>query len=100
MLFRSQGAPPSTDLSAFAGQYESDELGTTYRVEVKDGGLVLQHYRHGAIPLTRLWRDDFGGSAWYTRSVEFERDASGQVVAFAVYVDERSRHIRFTKQRG
>ncbi len=93
-----QGAAPSSDLSAFAGEYESVELGTSYRIEVKDGGLVMQHYRHGTIPLTRLWKDDFGGSEWFTRSVEFERDASGRVIALSVFVDERSRHIRFTKQ--
>lgn len=93
-----QGATPSADLSEFTGEYASAEVGTTYHVELKDGGLVLQHYRHGTIQLTRLWKDDFGGSAWFTRSVEFERDGAGRVVAFAVFVDERSRHIRFAKQ--
>jgi hypothetical protein len=48
---------------------------------------------------TWLWRDDFGGSAWFTRSVEFRRDAAGKVVGFSVFVDDRSRDIRFTKRR-
>lgn len=90
----------SADLATFPGEYESAELGTTYRVEKLDGGLVLRHYRHGTIPLFRLWNDDFGGSAWFTRSVEFERDRRGRVTAFSVLVDERSRHVRFTKRKG
>ncbi|MEP7344481.1 MAG: serine hydrolase domain-containing protein [Gemmatimonadaceae bacterium] len=92
-----RGSAPPSDLSAYGGEYESEELGTKYRIEVKDAGLVMQHYRHGTIPLTWLWKEDFGGSAWFTRSVEFERDASGRVIGFSVFVDERSRHIRFSK---
>jgi len=38
--------------------------------QLQDGSLVLEHYRHGTIPLTQLWKDDFGGSAWFTRSVD------------------------------
>jgi hypothetical protein len=76
-----QTSAQSSDFSAFAGEYESAELGARYRIEVKDTGLVMQHYRHGAIPLTRLWKDDFGGSAWFTRSVELEHGGSGRVIA-------------------
>jgi len=81
------------------GEYESDELGAVYRVEVVDNGLVMKHPRHGAIALTRLWKDDFGGSMWFTKSVEFQRDQSGRVTGFSVFVDERSRDVRF-KKRG
>ena len=70
-----------------------------YRVEPDDSGLVMRHRRHGTIRLTRLWGDDFGGSMWFTRSVEFQRDArAGGVTGFAVLIDERSRNIRFTKR--
>ena len=90
---------PAPRLDQFAGDYVSDELQTSYRVEVSDSGLVMRHARHGPIALTHLWRDDFGGSTWFTRSVEFRRDAAGRVVGFSVYIDERSRDIRFTKRR-
>ena len=83
----------------FAGEYESGELETRYRVEVKDGGLVMHHARHGTIPLTQLWKDDFGGSLWFTRSVEFQRDAAGHVVGFSVFIDDRSRDVRFVKRQ-
>jgi hypothetical protein len=93
-------SPPrsAVPLSDYAGEYESDELQVRYRVEVQDGALVMQHPRHGTIALTPLWRDDFGGALWFTRSVEFQRDASGRVSGFSVFVDERSRNIRFAKR--
>ena len=93
-------SPPLTraQLAAFAGEYESPELETVYHVEVTDSGLVMKHFRHGTIRLTQLWRDDFGGSMWFTRSVEFQRDARGQVTGFNVFVDERSRNIRFVRR--
>ena len=86
-------------LGELAGDYASDELQVRYRVELTDSGLVMRHPRHGTIALTRLWRDEFGGSTWFTRSVEFRRDEAGRVVGFSVYIDERSRDIRFTRVR-
>jgi hypothetical protein len=84
------------DLARFAGAYYSEELDASYRVEVKDGGLVLRHRRHGVIELTRLWGDDFGGSIGL-RSIEFRRGPAGEVSGFAVFIDERSRDVRFVK---
>jgi hypothetical protein len=84
-------------LDDYVGDYQSAELGAVYRIEIKNSGLAMTHYRHGFTPLTHLWGDDFGGAAWYTRSVEFLRDARGAVTGFSVFVDERSRDVRFTK---
>ncbi len=86
-------------LAEFTGEYESEELKTLYRIESKDGGLVMRHQRHPTIVLTRLWRDDFSGASRFTRSVEFERDTTGGVKGFAVLIDDRSRHVRFVKRR-
>ena len=85
-------------LSQFTGEYESEELATTYGVEIKEGGLILRHRRHGIIPLTWAWKDDFAGGPGYMRSVEFRRDGAGRVNGFAVYIDDRSRDVRFTKR--
>jgi hypothetical protein len=85
-------------LRELVGEYESDELKALYRVELSDSGLVMKHPRHGTIRLTNLWKDDFGGSTWFTKSVEFQRDQSGRVVGFSVFVDERSRDVRFTRR--
>ncbi|MGH7470702.1 MAG: hypothetical protein ACRENP_22365 [Longimicrobiales bacterium] len=92
-------ATVSTDrLREFVGDYESSELQTVYRIELADSGLVLKHRRHTPIKLTHLWKDDFSGSAWFTRSVEFQRNGSGRVTGFSVFVDERSRDLRFVKR--
>ncbi len=85
-------------LREFVGEYESSELQALYRVELSDSGLVLKHRRHGSINLTHLWKDEFSGSTWFTRSVEFQRDRSGRVAGLSVFVDERSRDVRFVKR--
>jgi CubicO group peptidase (beta-lactamase class C family) len=87
-----------SDLREFIGTFESDELGASYQVEVKDGTLVLRHRRHGTIPLTRFWKDDFGAATGFLRSVEFLRDRGGRVTGFSVFLGERSRDIRFTRR--
>jgi CubicO group peptidase (beta-lactamase class C family) len=91
-------APTPAQMRQLVGLYESDELQTKYRVELTDSGLVMKHFRHGTIRLTHLWKDDFSGSMWFTRSVEFQRDQSGRVFGFSVFIDERSRDVRFTKR--
>ena len=105
--YRGMRAPKLDDTGARAparfeelvGDYESDELRTTYRVETRDSALVMRHPRHGSIVLTRLWKDDFASSVWFMKSVEFQRDASGRVVGLLVNVDERSRNIQFARRR-
>jgi hypothetical protein len=107
MLFRRKARPrvqetsrPSKDrLAQFAGTYFSEELETTYHVEVKDGNLVMRHRRHGVIPLTWINGEDFRGEVWFMRSAEFLRDRSGRVTGLSVTIDERSRDIRFAKVR-
>jgi CubicO group peptidase (beta-lactamase class C family) len=85
-------------LAALAGEYESPELETRYRVVVRDGTLTMSHPRHGPATLTRLWNDEFTGSAPSLRSVTFLRDRGGRVTGLSVTVDERSRDIRFARR--
>ncbi|HKP74825.1 MAG TPA: serine hydrolase [Longimicrobiaceae bacterium] len=91
-------APAPASLSQYAGEYVSAELGTGYRVVVANGGLELRHARYGAIPLTWLWRDEFGSATWFLKSVTFERSASGRVTGFVVNGSERARDMRFRKR--
>jgi CubicO group peptidase (beta-lactamase class C family) len=105
--YRGQRAPRMTETSSaapksladYAGDYESAELGTTYRVVVKNGALEVQHPRHGNMPLTWLTREEFGSSAWFMKALEFTRDRRGRVAGFVVNGDARSRNIRFEKRR-
>lgn len=86
-------------LQEYAGVYESRELGTSYVVAVRNGVLEMRHPRHGTIPLTRLWGDDFGSDAWFLASVAFHRNRAGRVSGFLVNGDRRSRDILFTRRR-
>jgi CubicO group peptidase (beta-lactamase class C family) len=107
MMFRGKARPrvqattPPTagQLMQFAGTYFSEELEATYHVEVRNDSLIMRHRRHGIIPLTWINGDDFGGGAWFMRSVEFLRDAGGRVTGLSVTVDDRSRDIRFSRVR-
>ena len=83
----------------YVGSYVSDELQTTYEVLQRNDSLVLQHRRHGTVPLTPGWEGDFTTPLWFLKSVEFQRDGNGVVTGFLVNVDERSRNIRFVKRR-
>lgn len=92
--------PPSpAQTGEYAGEYESEELGTNYRIASKDGALEIQHQRHGTIPLTRFWRDDFGSHVAFMHSVEFQRDREGRVIGFLINGDPRNRNLRFQKRR-
>jgi CubicO group peptidase (beta-lactamase class C family) len=82
-------------LQDYAGQYRSDELQTSWSVQVQDGGLVLQHRRQGEIPLRAGARDRFSGSR--LGSLQFERDSDGKVTAFKVTTG-RVRNLRFERQ--
>lgn len=64
------------DLSAYAGDYWSDELETFLRIHLRDGRLVLELRRHGEIPLRYVARDILATASkedwWF--EVKFQRD--------------------------
>ena len=91
--------PQPEQMRAYYGEYESVELGTFYRIGSKKDSLEMQHRRHGTIPLTRLWRDDFGSPVAFMRSVEFQRNSEGRVIGFIVNGDPRNRNFRFLKRK-
>ena len=74
------------------------ELGTSYRVVVKNGALELQHRRRGTVPLTWLWREEFGSLDAYLSSVDFKRDNAGRVTGLIINGSARNRDIRFVKR--
>jgi CubicO group peptidase (beta-lactamase class C family) len=87
------------ELTAFVGDYTSDELGTTYTILTRDGGvLVAEHRRHGEIPLMQTSvRDEFVGRVWFPFHIAFTRNARNQVAGFKL-TGERSRNLRFEKR--
>ena len=94
-----RGMSPPVSLAEYTGTYASDELGIAYPIEVREKSLVLRSRQHGDIRLTHRWRDDFSGAVGAMRSVNFQRDHAERIVGFLVNVDERSRDIRFVRQK-
>ncbi len=93
-----RGLQSPATVEPYAGTYTSEELGIAYPIEVRKWALVLRSRQHGDIPLTHQWGEDFSGTG-PLRSIEFQHDATGRVVALLVNVDERSRNIRFVRRR-
>jgi len=88
-------AEPPDRLADYEGAYYSEELGTTYRLAVKDGRLVAQHRRYEDIPLTPSGPDTFSSDTWFFRTLTFTR-AGGRVTELRV-TNNRARNLRFVK---
>jgi hypothetical protein len=90
------GAPlRAEELTEFAGEYSSDELGTTYTILVRDGKLLAHHRRLDDIPLTQTpGRDQFLGEG---ACVTFTRDARNQVTGFK-WTTLLGRNLRFDRR--
>jgi CubicO group peptidase (beta-lactamase class C family) len=88
-------APTATDLQAFAGRYESKEVGSIFKIEAGQNGvtLILEHLPVRRVDLTPVDRDTFqrGGM-----TVRFHRDAAGQPVALD-WSTPVNRNIKFTR---
>ncbi len=87
----------AAQLTQFAGEYYSPELGTSYTLVLKDGKLVAQHRRHDDIPLTELDGDLFSGNRWFFQTVQFTRDSEKRITGFRL-TSGRVRNLRFDKQ--
>jgi CubicO group peptidase (beta-lactamase class C family) len=89
-------APTAEELRAFAGRYESEEIGSIYRIVNGKNGLVMRFEISPsvALELNPVERDafEFGGRM----TVRFQRDKSGRVVSFD-FNHPDARNIRFTR---
>ena len=88
-------AEPPTRLADNEGAFYSENLGTTYRLAVKEGRLVAQHRRYEDIPLTPSGPDTFSSDTWFFRALTFTR-AGGRVTELRV-TNNRARNLRFVK---
>lgn len=89
--------PDESALEEYAGEYYSEELGTTYTLVVRDGALVATHIRHDPIPLSPATPDAFAGNTWFFQQVRFERNADGAIGGFRL-TSGRVRGLLFAKQ--
>ena len=92
-------SPPvsAAQLTQFAGDYYSPELGTSYTLVLKDGKLMAQHRRHDDITLTELEGDLFSGNRWFFQTVQFTRDNEKRITGFRL-TSGRVRNLRFDRQ--
>jgi CubicO group peptidase (beta-lactamase class C family) len=77
---RTPWTPTAEQLSAFAGRYRSDEVGTTWTATVENGRLVLRQRASTSVELTPVYADAFGAGGTFG-TVWFTRDARGAVTA-------------------
>jgi hypothetical protein len=86
-------APDADALATFAGEYESVELDTRWRLAVDGTQLNLHPRRGDALPLTPAFADAFTGSGL----LRFERNAEGDIIGFEVNIG-RARGIGFRRR--
>lgn len=89
--------PSPAQLRQFAGTYFSEEIDSTYRLEVVDGKLQARVRTRPARTLEPARPDTFTASGG--AEFEFRRDAAGNVTGFGVSAG-RIRNVRFVRKEG
>ena len=75
-------APQPSDLGAFAGTYYSDEVDTTYTIDVENGKLLVRFRPAQRIVLDPIYEDAFESEGAVLR---FNRDSSGRIVSLRIF---------------
>jgi hypothetical protein len=88
--------PAVTELNEYGGSYRSDELATSWSIEVRDDRLTMSHFRIRSTPLQPIERDRFQSPYG---EIRFQRNASGRVIGFTANSD-RVRNLRFVREQG
>jgi len=83
-------------LGEFVGNYYSDEIDATYRVERRETGLVVLRRKADPTPLVPAFRDGFSSMS-ILGTVRFMRDAGSGVNAMVLSAG-RVRNFRFVRQ--
>ncbi len=93
-------APASSlSLEDYPGTYRGEELLAEYRIELKEGTLVVRHPRHDDAPLEHVKGDDFGLHGAASGSVHFTREANGRVKGLRMTTG-RVWNLEFVRVRG
>jgi CubicO group peptidase (beta-lactamase class C family) len=88
-------APTADDLKAFAGRYESAEIGTVFQIETKGDGLLmrLEHTPSRSLEVKPVDPDTFQIARI---TVRFRRDKAGKVASLD-YSNPVIRNVKFTR---
>lgn len=90
-------SPSEEGLKEFTGCYYSDELQTTYTLQIQNGTLVAIHQRNDDVILKPTITDQFLGNRWWFRGVQVLRDDQRRVSGVAVF-GGRVRNLKFVKR--
>lgn len=85
---------PVSELRAYAGDYRSDELDVTYRLEPRDSALVVKSTGRPEVTISPFSEDVFVGD--WVGVVKFSRDSRRIVSGFTVN-RENARGVRFDR---
>ncbi|PKD44123.1 serine hydrolase [Rhodohalobacter barkolensis] len=84
------------EMSEYTGRFYSDEIETTYTIELKDDELVMQHFQlEEEMILDPTHKDQFG-SVMPIQTVEFVRNDEGEITGFNAS-NGRTRNVFFRK---
>ena len=87
--------PSSTELNAYAGRYQSEELDVTHTVTVKNGRLNVDRWPAPSLGATPTFADGFQfGPAWHAT---FTRDAGGAITGYEL-TNGRCRRVKFVRR--
>jgi CubicO group peptidase (beta-lactamase class C family) len=86
----------SVNLTEYAGEFHSEELGTSYSFLVEKGKLIARHQRHPDIRLSPTKEDFFSGNVWFYGQVEFVRNSEKAITGVKVS-NGRVRNLWFEK---
>lgn len=97
MAYRRAGGfkPSVADLNAFAGQYESNEMGSVLEIVPEKEGLVMRFYRNPSKAL-HFKPVDHDTYMMNMMTIRFIRNKEGKVVGYD-YSNPLVRNVRFTK---
>lgn len=87
--------PKVEELTNFKGEYLSEELETTYHVQIKNNQLVVQHRWNEDITLKPISKDFFETD--YGMYIKFNRNEKGEVIALSIY-SGRTLNVIFKKK--
>ena len=87
--------PAATELNAFAGRYESNEMGSVLEIVPEKGGLLMRLYRNPAkgVQLMPVDKDTFMVGMM---TVRFLRDKDGKITGYN-YSNPVVRNIKFSR---
>ena len=87
------------EVEEYFGEYSSEELSTTYRIEVLGDQLAVSHSFNEPVHLVRIDTDRYLGDRWWMSEVRFLRSVDGQVTGMEIDADQdRVINLRFWKQ--